>query len=226
MCTVDGQYRCTGPACGDTAAGQRFDGVCDKDGCDMNAFRGGATSFFGPGGAAPAGACALAVGVNNMGTIMGPPTIEPDPTACCAVCNATAGCAPLAGWLAARGCARDGSDCVLRVEVVDDAGAVVLETAVALAAPGAVALPPGAAAAVSVAVAPAANADGSVNVTVSSAASAMWVHLTTAAAGRFSDSAFHLWGAGERVVAFIPWEPGAADALGDTLRVEHLRSYY
>ena len=104
MCTVDGQYRCNGTACGDTAAGQRFDGVCDKDGCDMNAFRGGATSFFGPGGAAPAGACALAVGVNNMGTIMGPPTIETDPTACCAVCNATAGCAGFTFVAASSNC--------------------------------------------------------------------------------------------------------------------------
>jgi len=93
MCTVDGQYRCNGTACGDTAAGQRFQGVCDKDGCDMNAYRGGDTGFFGPGGGAPAGPCALAPGTNNMGTIMGAPTIQTDPTACCAVCNATAGCA-------------------------------------------------------------------------------------------------------------------------------------
>lgn len=114
----------------------------------------------------------------------------------------------------------------MRVGVVDDAGAAALETAVSLAVPGAIALPPGAAAAVSVAVAPAANADGSVNVTVSSAASAMYVHLTTAAAGRFSDSAFHMWGASERVVAFLPWDADAGANFDDTLRVEHLRSYY
>jgi beta-mannosidase len=140
--------------------------------------------------------------------------------------NATTGCAPLADWLAARGCARDGTDCVVRVAVVDAAGAVALETTVALAAPGAVALPPGTAAAVTAAVARAANADGSVNVTVAAAASAMWVHLTTAAAGRFSDSAFHLFGASERTVAFIPWDADAAAAFADTLRVEHLRTYY
>jgi hypothetical protein len=103
---------------------------------------------------------------------------------------------------------------------------VAVESTTALAAPGAVALPPGAAAAVSAAAAAEANADGSVNVTVTSAASAMWVHLTTEAAGRFSDSAFHLWGASQRVVAFIPWEEGAGAALAETLRVEHLRAYY
>merc|ERR1712070_18053 len=27
----------------------RFDGVCDKDGCDLNAFRAGVKDFYGPG---------------------------------------------------------------------------------------------------------------------------------------------------------------------------------
>eukprot|EP00054_Salpingoeca_dolichothecata_P019934 m.124857 g.124857 ORF g.124857 m.124857 type:complete len:458 (+) comp23437_c0_seq1:1498-2871(+) len=46
-CNVTGQYRCSGIECGDDSAGQRFDGVCDKDGCDLNPYRMGDKTFFG-----------------------------------------------------------------------------------------------------------------------------------------------------------------------------------
>ena len=49
VCTVQGQTRCEGADCGDTAAGQRHTGVCDKDGCDFNPYRLGDKTFFGPG---------------------------------------------------------------------------------------------------------------------------------------------------------------------------------
>lgn len=49
VCTVEGQTRCEGADCGDTAAGQRHTGVCDKDGCDFNPYRLGDKTFFGPG---------------------------------------------------------------------------------------------------------------------------------------------------------------------------------
>ena len=48
VCTVKGQTRCEGSDCGDTAAGQRHTGVCDKDGCDFNPYRLGDKTFFGP----------------------------------------------------------------------------------------------------------------------------------------------------------------------------------
>eukprot|EP00727_Mastigamoeba_balamuthi_P004025 m51a1_g1362 putative glycoside hydrolase (511) ;mRNA; r:395079-396796 len=49
-CNFQGQKRCEDPkTCGDTASGNRFDGVCDKDGCDLNAYRMGDKDFFGPG---------------------------------------------------------------------------------------------------------------------------------------------------------------------------------
>ena len=48
VCTVKGQTRCEGAACGDTASGQRHTGVCDKDGCDFNPYRLGDKTFFGP----------------------------------------------------------------------------------------------------------------------------------------------------------------------------------
>jgi cellulose 1,4-beta-cellobiosidase len=46
-CTVTGPYRCEGTQCGD--GDSRYSGVCDKDGCDFNAYRMGDTSFYGKG---------------------------------------------------------------------------------------------------------------------------------------------------------------------------------
>ena len=43
------QYRCEGTPCGDNASGERYDGVCDKDGCDINPFRMGNQEFYGRG---------------------------------------------------------------------------------------------------------------------------------------------------------------------------------
>merc|ERR1712079_468824 len=43
------QYRCTGTDCGDNNKGERYEGVCDKDGCDINPFRMGNQSFYGRG---------------------------------------------------------------------------------------------------------------------------------------------------------------------------------
>lgn len=48
-CKVEGQTRCQGKDCGDNAKGQRFDGVCDKNGCDVQSYRLGNTKFYGPG---------------------------------------------------------------------------------------------------------------------------------------------------------------------------------
>ncbi len=48
VCTVKGQYRCEGSACGDGSKGERHTGVCDKDGCDFNPYRLGDKTFFGP----------------------------------------------------------------------------------------------------------------------------------------------------------------------------------
>ena len=43
------QYRCEGTDCGDNASGERYDGVCDKDGCDINPYRMGNPNFYGRG---------------------------------------------------------------------------------------------------------------------------------------------------------------------------------
>nr|BAF57313.1 putative glycosyl hydrolase family7 [uncultured symbiotic protist of Reticulitermes speratus] len=41
--------RCEGTECGDDSASQRYNGICDKDGCDFNSWRWGNKTFFGPG---------------------------------------------------------------------------------------------------------------------------------------------------------------------------------
>lgn len=48
-CDTDGPYRCEGVDCGDNSAGDRYNGVCDKNGCDFNTFRNGNKLFYGPG---------------------------------------------------------------------------------------------------------------------------------------------------------------------------------
>jgi len=48
-CDTVGQERCEGTPCGDNKAGERYDGVCDKDGCDFNSWRMGDRTFYGPG---------------------------------------------------------------------------------------------------------------------------------------------------------------------------------
>jgi len=47
VCTVQGQTRCSGTQCGD--GDQRYNGVCDKDGCDFNSYRMGNQTFLGKG---------------------------------------------------------------------------------------------------------------------------------------------------------------------------------
>merc|ERR1719412_788268 len=44
-----GQFKCEGTDCGDNDKGERYDGVCDKDGCDINPYRMGQRTFFGRG---------------------------------------------------------------------------------------------------------------------------------------------------------------------------------
>jgi len=48
-CDIDGQLKCDGLECGDNSEGQRYDGVCDKDGCDINPYRMGNPNFYGRG---------------------------------------------------------------------------------------------------------------------------------------------------------------------------------
>ncbi len=77
---------------------------------------------------------------------------------------------------------------------------------------------------VTVSVASSPNPDGTVNVTVSTDATAVYVTLTTLAAGRFSDNAF-LAMPGDRVLTFIPFGDLTLDVLTSSIRVEHVAMY-
>ena len=46
-CDPNGYYPCTGTECGD--GNDRYNGVCDKDGCDYAAYRNNQHNFYGPG---------------------------------------------------------------------------------------------------------------------------------------------------------------------------------
>jgi len=48
-CSKPGLTKCDGIACGDNKKGQRYDGICDKDGCDSNPYRMGEPDFYGTG---------------------------------------------------------------------------------------------------------------------------------------------------------------------------------
>mmetsp|Transcript_14174 Transcript_14174/g.33799 ORF Transcript_14174/g.33799 Transcript_14174/m.33799 type:complete len:684 (+) Transcript_14174:57-2108(+) len=48
-CRMDGPLICDGKPCGDADKDERYEGVCDKDGCDYNSYRMGEHSFFGAG---------------------------------------------------------------------------------------------------------------------------------------------------------------------------------
>ena len=47
-CDTVGAYRCEGTECGDNWTDERYDGICDKDGCDFNSWRLGDQTFYGP----------------------------------------------------------------------------------------------------------------------------------------------------------------------------------
>ena len=48
-CEVQGYYPCSGSECGDNETGDRYNGVCDKDGCDFAAYRINQHDYYGPG---------------------------------------------------------------------------------------------------------------------------------------------------------------------------------
>lgn len=47
-CNTTQVFACQGTECG-SAAGERYKGVCDKDGCDINPYRNGNKSYYGVG---------------------------------------------------------------------------------------------------------------------------------------------------------------------------------
>ncbi len=49
MVMVEFVARCEGTECGDNDSDERYDGLCDKDGCDFASYRLGDQDFYGPG---------------------------------------------------------------------------------------------------------------------------------------------------------------------------------
>ena len=137
-----------------------------------------------------------------------PPPPPPAPIAC-------AQWARSAPW-ADVGCDATGSNCLLQIVVSNTTGAEMSVNTVPFVAPKAMRLPK---ASVSVSVG-AATAGGEVPIELSSDAVALFVVLTTRAAGRFSRNAFLLQG--QATVAFLPWTALNLTLLKSTLRVEHL----
>eukprot|EP01052_Picozoa_sp_SAG31_P020591 SAG31_NODE_1556_length_7893_cov_1.993585_5_plen_144_part_00 len=117
----------------------------------------------------------------------------------------------------------DKTNCVLIVHVTDDSdGALQSKNTLPFVAPKAmVGLP---AAHITATVGRKQAHNGVVPITLTTNATAMYVVLTTTAAGRFSDNAF-LLEAGQTVVDFFPWSDMNAEnmaLLSASLRVEHL----
>ena len=48
-CTTNDQTQCEGVVCGDNDSGDRYNGMCDKDGCDFASYRLNDRTFYGPG---------------------------------------------------------------------------------------------------------------------------------------------------------------------------------
>jgi beta-mannosidase len=129
-------------------------------------------------------------------------------------------CPTLQSVLPGAGCAADGSDCVLLLNLTTTGGVFVVDNFELLAPLWKVQLPP---ATVTAAVgAPA--ADGTVPITLTASATALFVHLTTLAQGRFSDNSLILL-PGNTVVSFLPWGPLDVGLLTTSLRVEHVKMY-
>jgi hypothetical protein len=123
------------------------------------------------------------------------------------------------------------SSTLLVATLLDAGGAAIGESIVHLTAPANLRA---ARAVVSAAVAPAPNADGSIGITLIASDVALFVTLTCAAPGRFSDNAFLMRGAASGApplqIAWLPFLAGSdADAnlalLKATLRVEHHAMY-
>ena len=114
---------------------------------------------------------------------------------------------------------------MLNVTVTSDAeGGVVSSNMLPLALPGELMLP---AADVTTAVKTAAAGAKSVDIELTSSATAVYVWLSTAEHGRFSDNAFVLLPGAAGTIQFLSFlDAGtSSDALTKSLRVEHLQMH-
>eukprot|EP01052_Picozoa_sp_SAG31_P019323 SAG31_NODE_1404_length_8479_cov_2.258760_2_plen_381_part_00 len=171
------------------------------------------------------------------------PTVNPFP--CPSGCHGTSGCvcpgpppppsppppcpppppqlacpswAKTTGWQT-TGCAANGTDCVFEISTIDSIGARVSHNVNLFVAPKHTRLPK---ATVSF------KLGVSGDITLTTTATALYVVLTSAAVGRFSDNAVLLEVGVPQVINFVSWNAGGLDAaqlavLRSSLRVEHLQ---
>jgi hypothetical protein len=151
----------------------------------------------------------------------GPPPPPPLPPAPPAV--ALPSCSPFSALLPAAGCAANGTDCVLSVQVLNATGDVVSSNTNLFVAPKSLEQLPNATISVTVG-----QPQGErVPITLRPTHLALYVVLTTLARGRFSDNVLLLPPGQDTRIEFIVWGggAGAVDVLRKSLRVESLGSY-
>ena len=136
----------------------------------------------------------------------------------------SASCPTFADVYTQAGCTHNAADCMLNVTVTGSTGQVLSTNMMPLALPAALNLP---AATVTHTVAKMAAGAHSVDVTLRSDQTAVFVWLTTAEHGRFTDNSFMLLPGKPVTVQFLSFlEAGTSSAaVESSLRVEHLAMY-
>ena len=122
------------------------------------------------------------------------------------------------------GCENGAADCMLNVTVASQSGVALSQSMLPLGLPSKLRLP---STSVKLSVKPAAAGSESVTVGLTSNSTAIYVWLSTAEQGRFSNNAIVLLPGVERQVKFMSFvsEGVSSDALSASLRVEHLGMY-
>lgn len=133
-------------------------------------------------------------------------------------------CTGYGSALQTAGCAADGSDCILLLDVVSNStGVVVVSSHELLAAPAALVLPNSAVTATVTACGAGAAILGCIS--ISASAPALYVFLSSAAQGRFSNNALMLQGGRAAGVNFTFLGEPDVPLLASTLRIEHVQMY-
>ena len=144
--------------------------------------------------------------------------------AAAAAASAVQTCPTFAEVFAKAGCKHNASDCMLNVTVTSTDGHALSQNMLPLGLPSDLNLQP---ASITHAVKAAPAGSSSVDVTLTSDHAAIFVWLTTAEHGRFTDNAFVLLPGAPITVTFLSFldEGTSSDAVAATLRVEHLAMY-
>ena len=132
-------------------------------------------------------------------------------------------CSSWATVLAAHGCAADGSNCLLAVDIINQDGATIAHNDQLLTIPSKLNV-----SSVDVdVVVGAENSDGTiaVNVTAVGGAPALFVTLFTRAQGRFSENVVSLAPEIATELLFFQFESQQRDILVETIRVNHLAQF-